>query len=113
MNTHGQFIGISQRLKRNRNRAFGTVGAAVQKYLRQIRPSLKNAEAARMFMELLPAALAADCEVDSIHAGIMQVRVQPGPVMFQMRTLSAALLEELRMRCPRAAIREIKVLSRR
>ncbi|MCD4830443.1 MAG: DUF721 domain-containing protein [Anaerohalosphaeraceae bacterium] len=113
MDREGQFVGISGRIKGRRRRMPGKIGGPCREYVQSIKTGIRGASAAAVFNELLPEPLAAGCRVESVSRGVMQVRVLPGVYMFQMQSISSALLEEIKKQCPRAAIREIKLLPKR
>ncbi|MHC4647380.1 MAG: DciA family protein [Planctomycetota bacterium] len=59
--------------------------------------------------ELLPAGLSSHCRLSGVSGGRLKVVADSPSYMYELRLCSSRLVEELRQRCPRARIREIKV----
>ncbi|MBW8000742.1 MAG: DUF721 domain-containing protein [Planctomycetes bacterium] len=60
--------------------------------------------------EMLPVGLAEHCRVDSILNSQLKVLVDSPVFVHELRLCSPQLLEQLQQRCPRARIKNIKII---
>ncbi len=70
----------------------------------------KNTEVLDLFEQIAGDDIAAHCRPDSIGAGVLKIKVQPGPYMFHLRNRTGEILKQLQAACPSANIREIRLL---
>jgi hypothetical protein len=61
-----------------------------------------------LWCQLLPVELRQHCEITDISGGRLKVLVDSPSYANELRWCSSQLLEELKQRCPRARIKEIK-----
>ena len=57
---------------------------------------------------LLPAPLAAHCEITDITAGQLDVRVDSPSYLYELQLCSSELLDELQRQCPKVRLTKIK-----
>jgi predicted nucleic acid-binding Zn ribbon protein len=62
------------------------------------------------FDQIAGDSLAQNCRIESIMAGVLKVRANPGPYMFELRTRAGQIVEQLKQQCPSSNIREIKLV---
>jgi len=60
--------------------------------------------------ELLPVGLAEHCRIDAILSGELKVLVDSPAFVHELRLCSPGLLEQLQQKCPRARIKNIRVI---
>ncbi|MFA5293756.1 MAG: DUF721 domain-containing protein [Phycisphaerae bacterium] len=70
----------------------------------------KNIEILNLFEQIAGQEITAHCQLDSIRAGVLKVKVKPGPYMFHLRNRTDEILRQLQETCPSANIREIRLL---
>ena len=66
-------------------------------------------QAHEVFMQVVGDKLAENYQIDSCKAGVLKVKVKPGPYMFEIKAKATEIIEELRGQCPSLNIREIKL----
>lgn len=90
------------------------LGANVQTYIKRRLGSLRrNAGVVDMWRQLLPNELAAHCEITAVRGGVLEVEVAPGPYMYELRSLSAELVNQLQRCSGGAQIRRLVLRPRR
>jgi hypothetical protein len=72
-------------------------------------PARRNVLVPDAFKRAAGSRLAENCRIESLRAGVLKVKVKPGPYMFELRTRAAEIIEELKEQCPSSNIREIKL----
>ena len=72
----------------------------------------KNAKIVDAWNELVPEGLKEHCRLKSIEAGVIELEVDPGPYMHEMKLMTGELLEHLKEKCGRTAVKKIKLLAR-
>ncbi len=102
------------RYKRPRRETSQPLGANVETYIKQRLGGLRrNAGVIDVWRQLLPDGLAAHCEISAFRAGVLEVEVDPGPYMHEMRLLSAEILSQLQRYCGGAQVRRLALRPRR
>jgi len=87
------------------------LGQDIYNYLgRFSKNTKKNIEILNLFEQIAGEEIAAHCQPDSIGAGVLKVKVKPGPYMFHLRNRTDEILKQLQEACPSANIREIRLL---
>ncbi len=71
----------------------------------------RNSCVVEMFSQIIGPELTAHCQAQSLKAGVLIIRVRPGPYMFHIRNMSSRILQQLQTAYPSANIREIKLVS--
>jgi len=90
------------------------LGANVETYMKHRLGGLRrNAGVVDVWRQLLPGGLAAHCEIVAIRGGVLEVEVEPGPYMHELRLLSAALLAEVGRYCGGMQLRKLVIRPRR
>ena len=69
----------------------------------------KNTAIVDTWNETLPVGLREHCRLAEVKNGVLEVEVEPGVYMHELRLVSSELLEEIRSRCGRAAVKKIKL----
>ena len=69
----------------------------------------KNTAIVDTWNETLPVGLREHCRLAAVKNGVLEVEVEPGTYMHELRLVSSELLEEIRSRCGRAAVKRIKL----
>ena len=77
--------------------------------LRRLKQSAKIVDA---WQELLPEEMADHCNIKKIEAGVIEVEVDSGPYLHEMRLMSNELIEHLRDICGRGKIKRIKLVAK-
>ena len=60
--------------------------------------------------QLLPGELSRHCEIVDISSGKLKVRADSPAYRYELQLCSSELLKELQQQCPKARIKEIKVV---
>lgn len=83
---------------------------AVRKFLdEQVSPrQALFSQVAEVWDRLLPAQLAAHCEIAELSGGQMDIRVDSPSYMYELQLCSSELLKELQRQCPKARLTRIK-----
>ena len=63
---------------------------------------------AEIWAELLPVELRDHCEIVDIRSGELKVRVDSPAYVYELKLCSSELVSELRRRCSKARIRQIR-----
>lgn len=74
------------------------------------KPAKRNEAVPQAFEQAAGENLAQNCRIESMTAGILKVRVSPGPYMFELQTRSKEIIEKIKQQCPSARIRGIKII---
>jgi len=77
--------------------------------LRRLEQSAKIVDA---WQELLPEEMAAHCEIKTVKNGIIEVEVDSGAYMHEMRLMSNELVEHLREICGEGKIKKLKLVAK-
>lgn len=77
-----------------------------------LRKMEKNAKIVDAWNELIPEGLEDHCRLKSIDSGVVELEVDAGPYMHELRLMTSELLEHLRERCGRGAVKRIKLVTR-
>ncbi len=78
--------------------------------LRRLEQSAKIVDA---WQGLLPDEMMEHCNISKIEGGVIEVEVDPGPYMHELRLMSGELIEHLRDICGRGKIKKIKLVAKR
>jgi len=68
----------------------------------------KFAPVAEIWCQLLPDELNRHCRIADISGGHLKVVVDSSSYLYELQLCSSELLKELKQRCPRARIKDIK-----
>lgn len=91
----------------------GRVGDIAKEYLgKRARRLKRNAEVVDALGEVLDSQFGEHCKLVSISGGVVRFEVEPGPYMHEMKLMSSELIEALKVKCPRAGLREIKIAAK-
>lgn len=63
-----------------------------------------------LWEQLLPVELSQHCKIADISGGQLKVRVDSSSYMYELQLCSSELLENLQRLCPRARIKQIKLV---
>jgi predicted nucleic acid-binding Zn ribbon protein len=77
---------------------------------RLVKNTKKNMDVLSVFNQIAGDEMAEHCRPDSIGAGVLRIKVKPGPYMFHMRNRTDEILKQLQEACPSANIREIRLV---
>jgi hypothetical protein len=103
-------VGQSRSPKRSASR----LGASARTYLNAKGPQLKkNAIVVDTWRQILPHELHRHCSLTGIYGGTLQLEVEPGPYMHEMRLVKSELLEHLQDHCRRAGIKRIVLFPKK
>ncbi|MBN1788534.1 MAG: DUF721 domain-containing protein [Sedimentisphaerales bacterium] len=72
-------------------------------------PARRGATVSDAFKLAAGARLEKNCRVESFKAGVLKVSVKPGSYMFELRSRTKEITEEIAMRCPSSHIKAIKI----
>ena len=89
---------------------FGVSGNSYFKH--NLRKLEKNAKIVDAWNELIPAGLEDHCRLKSIESGVVELEVDAGPYMHELRLMTKDLLEHLREMCGRTSVKRIKLITR-
>ncbi|MBE0535143.1 MAG: DUF721 domain-containing protein [Phycisphaerae bacterium] len=90
------------------------LGANVQTYIKgRLGPLRRNAGVVDVWRQLLPNGLAAHCQISAIRGDVVEVEVDPGPYMHELRVLSTEIIDQLQRYCGRAQVRRLVLRPRR
>jgi len=90
------------------------LGDSGRDYLSRNLQNLKRSAAVvDVWQEILPAGLSEHCQLKSISGGVIELQVDPGPYMHEMRLITSELLEHLQSRCGRGKVKRIKLRPRK
>lgn len=71
----------------------------------------KNAKIVDAWNELIPAGMDGHCRLKSIEGGVVELEVDAGSYMHEMRLMSSELLEHLCEKCGRGAVKKIRLVT--
>lgn len=109
----GLLIGAVSWQKRKKTTT-SKLGDSGRDYLgRNLQNLKRNAVVVDVWQEILPAELNEHSRLKSISGGVLELEVDPGPYMHEMRLISSELLEHLQNRCGRGKIKKIKLRPRK
>jgi hypothetical protein len=77
--------------------------------LRRLKESAKIVDA---WQELLPDEMMEHCSISKIKNGVIEVEVDSGAYMHEMRLMSGELVEHLRDICGQGKIKKIKLVAK-
>ncbi|OHB59033.1 MAG: hypothetical protein A2173_07425 [Planctomycetes bacterium RBG_13_44_8b] len=113
MNTEQMLQRANRAVKFKRAKTKKTFGITpeLKQFVRQVaRPANRGALIAEAFKSAAGSGLAENCRIESFRSGVLEIKVRPGPYMFELRKQSAEIVGEIRMRYPSSYIREIKIV---
>ena len=73
----------------------------------------KKAAVVDVWQQLIPEGLKAHTRLRSVDRGIITVEAEPGPFMFELRSMAGELLRHLKHECPRSGLRKIQIVAMR
>ena len=86
---------------------------SVENYLKgRGRELERNGAVVEEWERLLPQGLSAHCSLICMERGVLEVEVDAGAYMHELRAIGGELVEELKRRCPRAGVKEIRLRAR-
>ena len=86
---------------------------SVENYLKgRGRELERNGAVVEEWERLLPEGLSEHCSLICMERGVLEVEVDAGAYMHELRAIGGELVEELKRRCPRAGVREIRLRAR-
>lgn len=109
----GEFIleQVNKRIKAGRPVKESPIGNDICSWLgRFTKNTSRNTQVLNMLEQIAGDEIMAHCRPDSISAGVLKIKVKPGPYMFQMKNMSSEILKQLQVAYPSANIREIKLI---
>ena len=99
--------------QRRRRETTSSIADSGHKYLgfnlRRLKQSAKIVDA---WQELLPEDMLGHCNIKKIVSGVIEVEVDSGAYLHEMRLMSNELVEHLREICGRGKIKKIKLVAR-
>ena len=99
--------------QRRRRETTSSLADSGRKYLgfniRRLKESAKIVDA---WQELLPEEIAGHCNIKKIEAGVIEVEVDSGAYLHEMRLMSNELVEHLRDICGQGKIKRIKLVAK-
>lgn len=99
------------RLRRAGIRRCNSLAPEMSIYLRRSAgKARRNTYVPCIFEQVAGSMLAENCRIESLKAGVLKVRVKPGPYMFELRAKTDDIIEALRAHHPLPNIREIKLI---
>jgi hypothetical protein len=113
MNTEVLLAKANRTIKARRKKpvASNNIDGQMNLFLRSVaRPARRNVSVPDAFGLIAGDSLAQNCRIESLTAGVMKVKVKAGPYMFELRTRTEQIIEELKQQCPSSNIREIRLI---
>ena len=99
--------------RQNKPSAGERLGVSLQGYLDEKRSSFrKNAAVVDCWEKVLPEHMQGRCSLREVTGGVVEIEVEPGAYMHQMRVLNDELVARFERICPRAGVRKIKLVPR-
>ena len=83
------------------------VDECLEKFVKQTK---KNVRVFRAFEQAAGDEIMSHCNIESINGGVLKLNVRPGPYMFSIRSRADEIIGRMRVLCPSAHIREIKIV---
>ena len=96
-----------QKRRRETTSRFGE--SAGQYFKARLRRMKRNAAVVDAWEEVVGGQLGEHCRLVSVSGGVLRLEVEAGPYLHEMKLMSSELLEHLRVKCPTAGIRKIKI----
>jgi len=94
----------------NRPEAAQPIGRDVYNWLDRFTKNVKkNTRTISLLEQIAGEEIMANCQADSISAGVLKIKVKPGPYMFHIKNKSSEILKQLQTAYPAANIREIRL----
>ena len=99
--------------QRRRKETTSSLGDSGRKFLGyNLRRLQGNAKIVDAWQELLPEEMGEHCNITKIKGGVIEVEVDSGSYMHEMRLMSGELVEHLRDICGRGKIKKIKLVAK-
>ena len=99
------------KFRRTKTQSSSNITPELRLFLKGVaRPARRNVSVPDAFEQIAGDDLARNCWIESLTAGVMKVKVKPGPYMFELRSKAGQIIEELKRQCPSSNIREIKLV---
>ena len=93
--------------------ATGRLGESLEGYLKERGRQLeKNSVVVEEWERLLPENLRAHCRLISLEWGVLEAEADAGVYMHELKAMTNELVEELKRRCPRAGVKQIRLRAR-
>ena len=109
-----KLLGSIGRRKKAKAETTKRLGAEIETFLQARRPQFtKNISVVDLWEEILPEGFREYCSLAEISSGTLQLEVDPGPYMHELRLLSDELLAQFQMRCPQAGIKKVLLRPRK
>ena len=91
----------------------GRLDESVENYLKGRGQELeRNGAVVEEWERLLPEGLSEHSSLICVERGVLEVEVDAGAYMHELRAIGNELIEELKRRCPRAGVKEIRLKAR-
>ena len=109
-----KLLGSVDRRRKARAETTEKLGTEIETFLQTRRSQFsKNISVVDLWEEILPEDFREHCALAEISGGVLQLEVDPGPYMHELKLLSDDLLSQFQMRCPRAGIKKISLRPRK
>ncbi|HBG28465.1 MAG: hypothetical protein A2Y10_10805 [Planctomycetes bacterium GWF2_41_51] len=72
----------------------------------------KNSTVLSVLGQIIGEEIMQHCSPESIKAGVLKIKVKPGPYMFHLRNMTGEILRTLQTEYPSSHIREIKLIAK-
>jgi hypothetical protein len=96
--------------KKNKETAV-PIGTAIETFLSdRDRQFSRAGMIAGAWEQVVPDTMRAHCSLAGFDGGVLTVEVCAGPFLYQLQMIRGRLLEEMRARCPRCGLKEIRIL---
>ncbi|MBW8015934.1 MAG: DUF721 domain-containing protein [Planctomycetes bacterium] len=100
--------------QRRRKETTSSIASSGREYLganlRRLRQSAKIVDA---WQELLPEEMTEHCSISKIEGGVIEVEVESGAYMHEMRLMSNELVEHLCDVCGQGKVKKIKLVAKK
>jgi hypothetical protein len=103
---------INKKILANRPAETEPIGRDVYNWLsKYTKNTKKNTSILTLLEQIVGSEMMIHCKADSIRGGVLKIKVQSGPYMFQMRNMSGEILRQLQTAYPSSNINEIKIIA--
>ncbi len=90
------------------------IGLAIDGFLTKRKKHFQKAAAiTERWRDLIPDEMQRHCTLAGLESGVLTIEVTPGPFLHKMQMMRSEILSQLRSRCPRSGLREIRIVPGR
>ncbi len=88
-----------------------SIAPELRRFIKRIAgPAKRGALVSEAFKLAAGGDIIENCRIESFKAGVLKVKVRPGPYMFELRRRATEIVEKMKEQCPSSHIREIKIV---